>query len=194
LRAGHGGRQRAERRICRPARRRGAARHEEREDQHRRRQKRDPVRQHVQERKRHVVRADLQRHEIVPEAADEHVRDEEEHHDGTVHRHDRQIELRQHDAALVAGGQQLREQWPLLIREAELQSNERRERRADDRHQQAGHDVLDADDFVIGAEDVAAKESARVFVGRREGLRYFWVRSHSSNSFSETTLNVPRMR
>ena len=36
----------------------------------------DPVREGVQARERHVARADLQRHEVVPEAG-EHRRDEE---------------------------------------------------------------------------------------------------------------------
>ena len=68
----------------------------------------DPVRQHVQERKRHVPGADLERHEVVAESADQHVRDEEEHHDGAVHRHDGEVELRRHDAAHVAARQQPR--------------------------------------------------------------------------------------
>ena len=122
---GTAGGDRAERRVCRPAGCGRATRHEERRDEHERRQQGDPVRQHVQERERHVSCADLERHEVVPESADEHVRDEKKHHDRAVHRHDSEIELRRHDATHVSGRQQPGEQRPLMFRPAELKPDER---------------------------------------------------------------------
>ena len=124
-----------------------------------RREERDPVGQHVQERERHVPGADLQRHQVIAETADQHEGDEEEHHDGAVHGDDCEVELGCHDAARHAKWQQARQPQPLVLGPPELKSNQRRERRAGQGHHQAREDVLDPDDLVVGAEDVATKES-----------------------------------
>ena len=55
----------------------------------------EPVAGQVEPRKRHVGRADLQRHHVVAEGADRERHDAEEHHDGAVHRAELVVELGQ---------------------------------------------------------------------------------------------------
>jgi hypothetical protein len=55
-----------------------------------------------------------------------------------------------------------------VSRPTELQSDEHGECGAEKRHDEPGHDVLDADDLVIGPEDVPGQEAAPVFKRRLE--------------------------
>ena len=48
-----------------------------------------PIRHHVQKRKRHVPRSNLERDEEVSEGSDERQRHEEKNHDRAVHGHQR---------------------------------------------------------------------------------------------------------
>ena len=58
----------------------------------------EPVAERVETRKRHLVRADLQRHEVVAERARGQRHDGQKHHHRAVHRHQLVVELRQHHA------------------------------------------------------------------------------------------------
>jgi hypothetical protein len=86
-----------ERGIRRPARRRGAARHEEPGHHHETSHEVQPVTERVQARKRHVRRANHQRDEVVAERQNQR-HDREEHHDGAVHRAELEVELGQQNA------------------------------------------------------------------------------------------------
>ena len=55
---------------------------------------------HVQPRKSHIRRTDLQRGDIVAEGPEEHRNDGQEHHDGAVHRTKGIVEVTAYDPAL----------------------------------------------------------------------------------------------
>ncbi len=112
-------------------------------------------------RKRHVFGADLDRQEVVAEAALRRRREHEEHHDRAVHRHQRQVKLRSHHAAGRARRKQRLQNGPTRSRPGQVQSHEQRHRHADQHCRQRQHDVLDADDLVVDAEDVLTYEARR---------------------------------
>ena len=87
------------RRVRGPSRQGRAAFDEEGRHHHDQSEERGPERHHVQHRKRHVFGADLDRQEIVAEAALRHRGQHEEHHDGAVHGHEREIQFGRHHAA-----------------------------------------------------------------------------------------------
>ena len=71
-----------------------AAGNEEGRDHHDEGEQSRPEREHVQDGKRHVRRADLDRQKVIPESALRRRGQHEEHHDGAVHRDQREIGFR----------------------------------------------------------------------------------------------------
>ncbi len=88
----------AERGIGGPPRERRPVRHEEGGDQHQEGHEGHPERHHVEAGEGHVLGADLNGQDVVAEAGERRGGQHEEHHDRAVHRHQRQVQLRRHDA------------------------------------------------------------------------------------------------
>ncbi len=189
-----GGRNRRERRVGGPARAGGAAFHEERRGGDEDARHQDPVGEHVERGKCHVARSDLERDQIVPEAAHQGNRHEEEDHDRAVHRDERDVELGLHETAFHAHGKNPREEVPLRRWPGELEPDEPGEERPQYTHEAAGEVVLNPDDFVVGAEDVAAQEALLNRGLELDVAGHFRLSSSQrSNSPSETTCRKPRI-
>ena len=156
-----------ERRVGRPARARGAARREEARDHHHAARRVGPVARQVQPRERHVRRADLQRHQVVAEAAHGERHHPQEDHDGAVHRAELVVELGQHDAARRARvAEQAADERDGLARVGELPAHQHHQEEADQQEHHRRDGVLDADDLVVGREEVAPPEGKRTRAGR----------------------------
>src|SRR4051794_22619257 len=100
---------RGERRISGPTAGRPYDRPARREycrDEYDQSHERSPEREHVEDGEGHVLRSDLNREEVVSEAALRRGRQHEEDHHRAVHRDEREIELLRHHAA----GRALREE------------------------------------------------------------------------------------
>ena len=88
----------------------------------------------------------------------------EEDHDGAVHRPELVVELGEHRPARHARlAEERANQRQRGARVGELPAHEHHQRKAEEEEQEAGDGVLDADDLVIGREDVLAPE-AELFV------------------------------
>jgi hypothetical protein len=98
-----------------------------------------PEGERVQARKRHVARADHQRHEVVGKAY-EHRHDEEEDHRRAVHREQRVVDLRRDQA---------------VVRLAQLQAHHQRFYTADDEEHERRDHVEDPDPLVVGRRQPA---------------------------------------
>ncbi|MNV07983.1 hypothetical protein D3C71_984380 [compost metagenome] len=101
----------------------------------------------VEERERHVARADLQRHEVVHEARDQWHRHEEDH-DHAVGGEDLVIVVRRQVAHVVAKGHGL------------LQAHHHGVGKAAQQHHEAEDHVHDADALVVDAADPVAPQRA----------------------------------
>ncbi len=108
--------------------------------------------------KRHVARADLDGQEVIAEAGERRRGQHEEHHDGAVHGHHGEVELRRHRAAGEARREDLLEHGPLLRGPSQAQAHQHRERHADEHREQRSRKILDSDHLVIHAEDVLPDE------------------------------------
>ena len=124
----------------------------------------DPERHHVQERKGHIFRPDLNRQKIVAKATLGRRRQHEENHEGSVHRHQRKVKLAGHYSARSAGRKQRAHDGPMSSRPAQVHAHQHRHDHADDHGAQRQQDILNADHFVIEAEDVFANETLRRLV------------------------------
>jgi hypothetical protein len=109
-----------------------------------------PVAQHVELRERHVGRADLQRHEVVAEAADRKRYHAEENHHGAVHGPELVVELGEHDAVRrVRLAEQAAQDGDWRHRVRELVPQHHHQREAEEQEQQRCDGILDADDLVV---------------------------------------------
>ena len=145
---------------------RGAAGDEEAAEHRHAAEEEAPVAHHVDLRERHVGRADLERDHEVAEAADGERHDAEEDHDGAVHRAELVVELGQHRAARHARlAEELADERQRGARVGELPAHQHHQREAEEQEQQAGDGVLDADDLVVGREDVLAPEAELLVMG-----------------------------
>ena len=151
----------AQRRIGSPAGYRRSALHEECCHHHHQCQKRGPEGEHVQHRERHVLSANLDRKEIISKTALRRRGQHEEHHDRAMHGHQRQVQFRRHDAARRAGGPKLFEECDLGVRIHHVKSHQHRQRHPQKHREQRQKIVLNADDFVIEAENIAANKTLR---------------------------------
>ena len=106
----------AQRGVGRPTRDRGAAGGKQRGHHDGEGNERDPEREHVEHGEGHVARAHLDGQKVVAEARQRRGGQHEEDHDGAVHGHHRQIELRSHRTSGEAEGEQSLQQRPMLLR------------------------------------------------------------------------------
>ena len=119
-----------------------------------------PVAHHVDLREGHVRGADLEREHEVPESSDGEGDHAEEDHDGAVHRPELVVELGEHRPARHARlAEERADQRQRHARVGELPAHEHHQRKAEEQEQEAGDGVLDADDLVVGGEDVLAPEA-----------------------------------
>jgi hypothetical protein len=110
----------------------------------------------------HVARADHERDHEVAKRPRQERDDHEEDHDRRVHREELVVKLRRH----LVPERRIRPQQPAqdrhrLPRPGELPAHRHRQQSADDEEDQAGEEKLDADDLVVGREDVARQEPRR---------------------------------
>ncbi|KOS76519.1 hypothetical protein DM46_2854 [Burkholderia mallei] len=142
-----------ERRIREPARLRELADDERDVDQDRR-DRRHPEAQRIDERKRDVARADLQRHDDVHQADHERHRHEEDH-DDAVRGEDLVIVVRRQIAGPV-------------VRERELQAHHHRVGEAAQQHDERDDDVHHAELLVVdGREPLAPQPFPALRIGER---------------------------
>ena len=119
-----------------------------------------PVAHHVDLREGHVRGSNLEREHEVPESSDGEGDHPEEDHDGAVHRPELVVELGEHRPARHARlAEERADQRQRGARVGELPAHEHHQRKAEEQEQEAGDGVLDADDLVIGREDVLAPEA-----------------------------------
>ena len=142
---------RAQRRVAGPAVQRRAAGDEERGEHDHERDERGPERKHVQDRERHVLRADLDRQEVIAESALRRRGQHEEHHDGAVHGQQAEVGFRL----------DLAEQRQIRRRPDHVDAHQQRQEHADKHRRERQKVILQPDDFVIQAENVFANEAGR---------------------------------
>ena len=155
---------RGQRRIRGPARLRRAARNEEAHQHDQAAEKIRLITRHVDARKRHVRRANHQRHHVIAERRERQRHDAEKHHDRPVHRAEGIVKLRRNRA--VAGHrrpehffQQRAEQRNRLARMRNLPAHQQHQEKSEQQENQRREAVLDADDFVVGGKNVAAQKT-----------------------------------
>ena len=138
---------------------------------------------HVDPRKGHVRRADLERSDEIAEGAESQRHNGEEDHDGAMHRAVRIIQIRRDDpdaAALVGGGradhirpvdfeEKLANDGDGLAGMGDLPAHQKHQTKAEEHEEQRGDAVLHADDLVVGGKDVFPPKP-RLFVMRRTGV------------------------
>ena len=84
----------------------------------------------------------------------------EEDHDGAVHRAELVVELREHRPARHARlAEEVADERQRRARVSELPAHQHHQRKAEEQEQEAADAVLDADDLVVGGEDVLAPEA-----------------------------------
>ena len=91
-------------------------------------------------------------------------RQDEEDHDGAVHREEGDIELRSHHAARHPDGHECAKDRPLRSRPPELEADQHGEQAPDHGHRHGEDQVLLADHLVIEAENVLAYKALRLMV------------------------------
>ncbi len=114
-------------------------------------------------------RADLQRHEVIPERAHRQRHDRKEHHDRPVHRAERIVKVGRHDAIGRQVAQQHLQQRAnkrnRLARMRDLPAHHQHQAKTKQQKAERGEAVLQADDFVVRRKNVFAPE-ARFLVVR----------------------------
>src|SRR5439155_21110132 len=110
-----------------------------------------PERKHVQDWERHVWRSDLNRQNVVSEAALRRRGQHEEHHDGAVHSQQAEISLRL-DLAYQ------RQAHP---RPDHVDAHQQREKHSHKHRREREEEILKPNNFVIEAENVLANETLR---------------------------------
>ena len=156
---------RRQRRIRGPARLRRAARNEKADEHHDAAHEIKLVAHHVDARKGHVGRADLERRHKIAKGAKRQRHNREEDHDrpmhravgivevGTDHAHGALGVLADHVRA-VNLEKQVADEGHSLSGMADLPAHQQHEAEAEKHEKQRGDAVLNADDFVVGGKDV----------------------------------------
>ena len=144
-----------------PSRTGRPARHEEAAEHGDAAEKIRPVTHHVDLGERHVGRADLQRHNVVPKPANHNRHDPEKDHDRAVHGPERVVEVRRHDAARHEGfapipqsTKHAPQHGDFFERIRKLPAHQHHEAEAEEQETQPGDGVLYPDDLVVNREDV----------------------------------------
>jgi hypothetical protein len=146
-----------QRRVGRPCATERAARNDERRHEHDRAEQEDLIRQAIHPREHHVVAAEHEWDQKIPERGEEHRHGDPEDHDGAVHR----------DECVVLPGRHPPEQRHGLTGKGQLHPEHIDGETADERHEHPGEQVLHGDDLVVRRPQIRLDE-ARVVVG---GLR-----------------------
>ncbi len=129
----------------------------------------EPVAQHVQRRKRHVLGADHQRDQIIAERPGQDRNDHEEDHDRGVHREQNGVELGR-DLPALAGEQHLADDRHLGPGPRHLPANAQRQQPADQEPDQRREKKLNPDDLVIAGENIRTQKASGVRVGAAVGI------------------------
>ena len=125
------------------------------------------VARHVHAGKRHVRRADQQRHDVIAERRERQRHDAQKHHDRPVHRAEGIVKVGGHRAP--GGGlaenffHQPADGRDRLARMRHLPAHQQHQEKSEQHETQRSQTVLDADDLVVGGKNVGAPE-AEVFV------------------------------
>ena len=179
---------RAQRCVSCPAVQGSPAAHEEGGNQDHKCHKSRPERQHVQDGKRHVGRADLNRQKVISETALRRGGEHEEHHDGAVHGEQTEIGFRL----------DLADERQLRGRPDQVDAHQQGQKHAGEHRDQRQKVVLKADYLVVQAENVfpdkALGGGVRVYkVGASHGYCFAASRSasHLSKSAWLTTFTMP---
>ena len=138
-----------QRRVARPAARKGAARDEEAREHHHAGDGEQPEREGVQARERHVGRADHQRDHVVADAGED--RDHEEE--------DQERRVHGHETVERLGVDDLRSG----VRE--LGAEDHGQQSTDEEEEEARDDVLHADDLVVGVDAEVVLPAPRAVPG-----------------------------
>ena len=155
-----------ERRVGGPPGLRGPAGDEKAAEHRHAAEEEAPVAHHVDLRERHVRGSNLEREHEVPESSDGEGHHAEEDHDGAVHRAELVVELGEHRPARHARlAEEPADQRQRGARVGELPAHQHHQRKAEEQEQEAGDGVLDADDLVVGGEDVLAPEAELLVMG-----------------------------
>ena len=159
----NGGRQR---RIGSPARLRRAAGNEKAHQHHHAAKKKRMIARHVDARKRHVRRADHERHDVVAKRGERQRHDAEENHDRAVHRAEGIVKVGGNRAAGRRLAEDFFQQRPddrhCHTRMRNLPAHEHHQEKSKLHEAQRGKTVLDADDLVVGGKNVFAPETRLV--------------------------------
>ncbi len=107
----------------------------------------EPVTQHIQRRKRHVIRADHQRNEKIAEGTSEDWNDHQEDHDRRVHREQHRVELRTHLPAFLS--EQLAEHGYVRPGPRNLPADSQRQQAANQKPDQRGEKELQSDHLMV---------------------------------------------
>ena len=153
---------RSQRRIRRPAALSRAARNEKAHKHHHAASRKGLVAGHVDARESHVHRADLQWHHVVAERGKGQWHHRQEHHDRAVHGPEGVVEIRGHHATLGHITEH-RLQHPTHDRDGhtrlgDLPAHAHHQQEPEEEERQGRKTVLDADDLVIGRENVGPQE------------------------------------
>ncbi len=167
-------RHRGQRRIRRPAGGGVAAFDEEPAEHDEAGRERRPERQHVEERKGHVARADHERDAEVAEGAGQDRHDHEEDHDGGVHGERHVVGGRLEDPARLP--EDAAHPGDRRLRPGQLPADDEGQEPAQDHHEEPEEQELARDHLVIGREDVRAHEAGLVMLVR--GVRGRGVCAH----------------
>ena len=162
-------RQRAKRRVSRPAAGERPGVEEKGEKHDYPRQEKEPIGEHIQERRSHIPGTNLQGDEQVAERAAQTSGEYKEYQDGTVHRYQRIVEFWcQRPHASIIDGNPLAQHWfepsHTLLREAQLEAEHQRHQRADNRPEHPRDQELLGDDFVILAKNIGSDKIGLVLI------------------------------
>jgi hypothetical protein len=176
--------ERAERRIRGPTSGGRAALDEESTDENREGRDAEPRRKRAEPRQRRAGRAELQGQHVVAEAADRRRGQHEEHHDGAVHRDQRQVELGRHRACRRGCRQHALEPPEIVRRIGELPAHDQRQRHPDHQRQHREREIAQTDALVVTSQE----EGARAFHCEAAPA------SQALNAAAGSASSTPRMR
>ena len=149
-----GGNGRRQRRIRSPARLRRAAGNEKAHQHDQAAEHISLVTRHVHARKRHVRRANHQRHDIIAERRERQRHNRQKHHDRAVHRAERIVKLRRHHAVGGRLAEDFCQKRPddrnRRAGMRNLPAHHQHQEKSEQHETQRREAVLNADDFVIG--------------------------------------------
>ena len=145
-----------------------------------------PEREHIQDRKCHVGRANLDGQKVIPKSALWRGGQHKEHHDRAMHGEQAEVGFRL----------DLTHQWNRRVRPDHVNAHQQRQEHSYEHCRERQKKVLNANDFVVEAENVFPDEPLRsVRMNRSRGRHYCFsvsrAASHLSKSSWLTTCTMP---